>query len=69
MRKVEYGPLSPIHIPKCLWCSNDATYEASLTGGNLTAKNHCCSDPKCMQQSREMCESTVGRAWGPQLNQ
>jgi len=65
MSKVEYGPLSPIHIRKCLWCSNDATYEASLTRGNLTAKNQCCADPRCMQRSREMCESTVGSAWEP----
>ena len=52
MSKVEYVPLSPIHTHKCMWCNN-----ASLTRGNLTAKNQCCEDPKCMRQSREMCES------------
>ena len=65
MSNVECGPLRPAHKRECLWCSNDATHEASLTRGNLTAKNQCCDDPKCMRQSREMCESTVGSEWEP----
>jgi hypothetical protein len=65
MSIVAYRPLSLIQQRECLWCSNDATHEASLTGGNLTAKNQCCDDPKCMQLSREMCERTVGREWEP----
>jgi hypothetical protein len=65
MSKVAYGPLSPVHKVECLWCSNAATHEASLAGGNLTAKNQCCDDSDCMRKSREMCETTVGSEWNP----
>jgi hypothetical protein len=62
MNNVEYHPANSGSKRACLWCSKDATQEASLTRGNMTANNQCCDDPKCMRRSKEMCEDTVGAA-------
>ncbi len=61
MSEVEYRMLGRSQF-KCVYCSNDATQEAILSTGNLTAIIRCCSDPQCMRRSREMCESTIGNA-------
>lgn len=62
MNDVEYRRLSHLQKRECLWCSHDATQEAFLSEGNLTAIIRCCNDPKCMQRALEMCEHTVGAA-------
>jgi hypothetical protein len=61
MSEVEYRTLAPSQF-KCIYCSRDATQEATLSRGNMTAIIRCCDDAQCMRRSREMCESTVGNA-------